>query len=112
MQELVITDFDDAPIGAIWISADGEVQCEVHDKSLSAQLDGLVQRITAQPIPLRTGKQIQKQDGTQGFITQMKRCTPGDPDFLNAVRDLVNKTHWEGRRLYGHLSTRREAKVG
>jgi len=109
MQSLKITDFDDKPIGIIRISADNQVQLEVHDPAFQAHLSELVRKISTEPVPLRTGRRVEK-DGTVSFVTQVKECRPGDFEFLAAVRDQVNKLRWEGRRLFGRLVD--ETEVG
>ncbi len=102
MMVLKITDFDDKPIGEMWLSSDYQVQYEVHDPIYKSHLADLVSRLSTKPVPLRIGRRVEK-EGSRSFITQFKECRPIDPEFLWAVRDQVNRLRWEGRRLYGHL---------
>jgi len=111
MRVLQITDFDDKPIGSIWVSADGQVQMEIHDPAFEQDMASLVRRITAEPVPMRTGRRLDK-DGIRTFISQVKHCRPGDPDFLAAVRDRVNRLRWQERRLYGRLTEKAASGEG
>ncbi len=102
MPVLKITDFDDQPIGIIRVTPDSQVQVEIQDPTLATQLNTLREEIAQRPVPLRIGRREEK-EGQVSFISEVKACRPGDPQFLNAVRDRVNKLRWEGRRLLGRL---------
>lgn len=102
MRTLRIVDFDGDHLGTITQDTNGELHLEVVDEGYREDMSDFLQRITSQPIYLKTGERIER-EGKITFVTRRKEVTPTDPDFLAGVKGLLNKSRFGETRVRGLL---------
>lgn len=100
MKTLTVRTLNEDLVGSIIQHDDGAIEVHGGSPELEAALKQLVQTISAHPIPYRTGERKETSHGIK-YVTYVKMCRQGDPEFLNALKDALNRHSLLGQRIKG-----------
>ena len=102
MTKLMIRQFGGSEIAEVSQDAAGRLQLTVLAPELEEELRALLVRLSAGPLPLRTGRRVETPKGT-AHQTIVRQVSPTDPDFLGALSDALTREQVGGRRVRGVL---------
>lgn len=102
MKKLMIRQFGGPDIAKVSRDAAGQLQLTVLAPELEEELRALLARLSAGPLPLRTGRRVETPKGA-AHQTVIRQVSPIDPDFLGALSDALTRERVGGRRVRGVL---------
>lgn len=101
---LKVISFNQVHLGTIRQRATGEMHLEVLDEHFRTDLEAFVRRLLEEPVYLTLGER--RQEGIKtAFVTKRQRVYPGQPQFLTAVRELLNTIRFGEIRVRGLIVT-------
>lgn len=101
-QKLVIQQFGKVKVGTVIQEQDGSLTVESETAELEQALRTLIAQIATDPLTYRTGRQLKTDQGVK-HITVKKSVKRGDPDYLNALAEVLPKHRLLGKRIRGVL---------
>ena len=104
MKRLIIQTFENEMIGTVVQDDNGKLEVQGETPEYETALQQLVESISSNPIPYRTGEERETPEGIE-HITVVKMCCKGDAEFLNALKDALPKYSFLGKRIRGILLT-------
>ena len=112
MKTLVIQTFEKEMIGTVIQDNNSELEVQGETPEYETALQQLIESISSSPIPYRTGEERETLEGIE-HITVVKMCRRSDAEFLNALKDVLPKYSFLGKRIRGLLLTeeREAAKI-
>lgn len=102
MKKLTIRQFGGPDIAKVSQDAAGRLQLTVLAPELEEELRTLLARLSAGPLPLRTGRRVETPEGA-AHQTVIRQVPPTAPDFLAALSDALTQERVGGRRVRGVL---------
>ena len=102
MKKLMIRQFSGPDIAKVSQDAAGRLQLTVLAPELEEELRALLARLSAGPLPLRTGRRVETPEGA-AHQTVIRQVSPTDPDFLGALSDALARERVGGQRVRGVL---------
>jgi hypothetical protein len=102
MNRLVIRQFGGPDIAEVSQNAAKRLQLVVLVPELEEELRMLLARLSAGPLPLRTGRRVEAR-GTTAHETVVRQVSSTDPGFLGALSDALARERVGGRRVRGVL---------
>jgi hypothetical protein len=90
VKALDIIDCNRRVLGTLSVDPDGRLRLEVLERGYHLTFDALMRQILRAPLPLRTYEPVIL-PGEASVEVRIRHVTPGDPDFLWAVRDHLER---------------------
>jgi len=102
MRKLIIRQFGGPDIAEVSLNAAGQLQLTALAPELEGELRAMLGRLSAGPLPLRTGQRVRTPKGI-AHQTVIRQVSPLDPDFLRALSDALTRERIGGQRVRGVL---------
>lgn len=100
MTKLTVQQFGGVRAGTIAQRPDGSLAIQGETPELEKALRALVDKITSGPLRYRTGREEKTPEGVK-YVTVVKVCERGDPDYLSALADAFTRHKLLGKRIRG-----------
>jgi hypothetical protein len=101
-RKLLVRQFGGLDIAEVHRDETGRLKLIILAPQLEAELRAMFDRLGANPLPLRSGQQLQGPRGIT-YHTVVRHVSPAEPDFLAALSDRLAREQIGGKRVRGVL---------
>lgn len=100
MQRLHVVNKQRQPLAEIIWTPPDQITVDIHDKTVTNDLQAFLETARMNGLPLRTGEQVQK-EGRTLFTEKKITVKADDARFLSALSDALRRTSLAGQRAFG-----------
>lgn len=100
MSKLIIRQLGGSDIAEVQQDSNGHFTLQTLVQEFDSELRAMLTRLSANPLPLRTGREIETPHGP-AHQTIVRHVAPADPDFLAAMAAALDKEKIGGQRVRG-----------